>query len=725
VNSKAWFFNGGGTAKELARQHERHRRRAHVLRRLHPGRAEHHAADESYNQQNAALGLDPSSSTAPTTTQIRTQLALHHGSGVPTDVYLPNTGPTGTPPNTLTGGIYVQGEPEPVPHEGGCLRQPGLRAQAEQQHGHHPGEHLRGYDHLLQRGQGTTTTYQGTMQGKGIMFANGAINDLRGPDRVSGTPPPALAQTTQLLVTTTGDIVVQRDVTCQNFDTASNVLGLYSSGGQRAHRDERPERHEPGRLRHGHGRLRRVRGGQLRLGQPARDVPPARRRGHDVLRRLSSPSTTTAICRPATHATSTTTGAGGCRPLPALAQDGPRHPDRAHALMEGAVDEELGGLDLFTVVLLVLLGLCAGLLGLEGMKRMQRPAPQPAVPASAPAPAPAPQPKPSAPAEQPAPSSFRATANPGIGGTGHTALLCGAPGHSGDVLTSFPRGDILLHSTRGPASDLPARALDGLSWPERLERLRELLRGLGSVIVAYSGGRGLEPAAARGARDARRARAGRDRPLRLLRGPRTGAGLCAGGLLRAQIEIVTTGELANPVFRSNPADRCYHCKSELYRQLEVVAQRRGAVVVDGTIVDDLADWRPGRRAAGSTACARRLPSPAWQGRRARGGGPSWPGQRGQAGSPCLASRIPYGTEITPQNLAAVEQAEGLLRSLGFGESRVRHHGDTARIEVPVSDLARFGDPDRRRQAVEGLSRWGIATSLWISRASARAASTRP
>jgi uncharacterized protein len=72
----------------------------------------------------------------------------------------------------------------------------------------------------------------------------------------------------------------------------------------------------------------------------------------------------------------------------------------------------------------------------------------------------------------------------------------------------------------------------------------------------------------------------------------------------------------------------------------------------------------------------------------------------------LASRIPYGTEITREVLAAVEQAEGLLRALGFGELRVRHHGDTARIEVPLADLARFGEPDLRERVVEGFKSLG-------------------
>jgi uncharacterized protein len=84
-------------------------------------------------------------------------------------------------------------------------------------------------------------------------------------------------------------------------------------------------------------------------------------------------------------------------------------------------------------------------------------------------------------------------------------------------------------------------------------------------------------------------------------------------------------------------------------------------------------------------------------------------------SPCLASRIPYGTTITRENLNQVERAEGLLRELGFPELRVRHHGETARIEVPLADLARLAAPGVRETAVEGLSRWDSVGSRSTSR----------
>jgi len=254
--------------------------------------------------------------------------------------------------------------------------------------------------------------------------------------------------------------------------------------------------------------------------------------------------------------------------------------------------------------------------------------------------------------------------------------------------------------------DDPPPAADA-SWQERLARLRSLLSSLRAVVVAYSGGVD-SSVLLRVAHEVLGERAlgviGRSdsyarRELALALEQAEGFG--------ARVETVITGELADPAFRSNPTTRCYHCKSELYRRLAEVAAREHAVVVDGTIADDLADWRPGRRAAEERGVRSPLAELGFRKGDVRAtaahyGLPS----RDKPASPCLASRIPYGVEITPEILSAVERGEELLRSLGFVQLRLRHHGDVARIEVPLDQVPRMLEPEIRTRVVAGLRTLG-------------------
>src|SRR5436190_12209382 len=250
---------------------------------------------------------------------------------------------------------------------------------------------------------------------------------------------------------------------------------------------------------------------------------------------------------------------------------------------------------------------------------------------------------------------------------------------------------------------------DPSPWPEKLARLGEHLASLGSVVVAYSGGVD-SSVLLRAAHEALGERAlgviGRsdsyaasELELALDQAARFGA----------RVQVVTTGELADPNFASNPTTRCYHCKSELYRKLQEVAAREGArAVMDGTIRDDLGDWRPGRRAAEEARVQSPLAHLGFtkadvRAAAAHYGLPS----HDKPASPCLASRIPYGSEITRDKLQAIELAEAALRALGFRELRVRHLGDTARIEVPAADITRLADPAVRAAAVRALKSAGF------------------
>ncbi|MEO5616401.1 MAG: ATP-dependent sacrificial sulfur transferase LarE [Candidatus Eisenbacteria bacterium] len=251
-------------------------------------------------------------------------------------------------------------------------------------------------------------------------------------------------------------------------------------------------------------------------------------------------------------------------------------------------------------------------------------------------------------------------------------------------------------------------ATDGLSWQERLARLETHLATFGSVVVAYSGGvdsslvlrvaHHVLGERARGVIGRSDSYASRELELALAQAAAFGAG----------VEVVSTGELADPNFRSNPTDRCYHCKTELYRELTLVAERIGAAaILDGTILDDIADWRPGRRAAEEQHVRSPLAELGFTKDDVRAAAAHFGlASFDKPASPCLASRIPYGTEITRENLSQVERGEELLRSLGFGINRVRHFGESCRLEVPLADLPRLMEPAVRERATEGLKAIG-------------------
>jgi len=153
-------------------------------------------------------------------------------------------------------------------------------------------------------------------------------------------------------------------------------------------------------------------------------------------------------------------------------------------------------------------------------------------------------------------------------------------------------------------------------------------------------------------------------------------------------EILATDEFEDPNYTSNPANRCYYCKAELYSKLAALASSRGfAVICDGTNADDIGDYRPGRQAARELGvrsplleCGLRKAEIRELARRA--GLPVWD----EPASACLSSRIPYGQVVTIEKLSMVDKAESALKALGFRQVRVRHHGEVARIEVAESEL---------------------------------------
>jgi pyridinium-3,5-biscarboxylic acid mononucleotide sulfurtransferase len=160
-------------------------------------------------------------------------------------------------------------------------------------------------------------------------------------------------------------------------------------------------------------------------------------------------------------------------------------------------------------------------------------------------------------------------------------------------------------------------------------------------------------------------------------------------------EFIETHEMENPRYRVNAADRCYFCKDELFTVLDVMAQERGfAVIAYGVNADDTLDFRPGHRAASehrvlAPLLDAGLHKPEIRLLSQRAGLPTWD----RPASACLASRLPYGTEVTPERLALVERGEAALRELGFRQFRVRLHDKLARVEIAPEEMPRAMSPE--------------------------------
>ncbi len=181
------------------------------------------------------------------------------------------------------------------------------------------------------------------------------------------------------------------------------------------------------------------------------------------------------------------------------------------------------------------------------------------------------------------------------------------------------------------------------------------------------------------------------------------------GTINAVHRVIRTDEMSNPDFTSNPRNRCFHCKNELFLKLAAIARAEGyRSIIDGSNYDDLADWRPGRQAAAIHGVRSPLLEAGLSKDEIRVlsremGLPTW----SKPASPCLASRFPYGVKITNDRLKRVEQAELFLKKLGFGDLRVRSDGDMAKIEVDVEELPGFFNKEMRESVVRKLKALGF------------------
>jgi len=182
------------------------------------------------------------------------------------------------------------------------------------------------------------------------------------------------------------------------------------------------------------------------------------------------------------------------------------------------------------------------------------------------------------------------------------------------------------------------------------------------------------------------------------------------GALGVDHEVVSTRELDRADYRANRGDRCFHCRTELFGLLADLADRRGLRrVVYGAIADDLGDDRPGMRAAEQFGVIAPLLEAGLDKAEVR----ALAAEAGlevsdKPAAACLSSRIPLGTEVTPERLAQVERAETALRDLGFGQFRVRHHGAVARLELDTNDDRVLLDRELRGKVVRAVRAAGFS-----------------
>lgn len=177
--------------------------------------------------------------------------------------------------------------------------------------------------------------------------------------------------------------------------------------------------------------------------------------------------------------------------------------------------------------------------------------------------------------------------------------------------------------------------------------------------------------------------------------------------------FVDTHEMSNPDYRANAPDRCYHCKTELFRVMGALRERLGfEAVAYGVNTDDTGDFRPGHRAAAESGVLSPFLDAQLSKRDIRelsraAGLPT----ADLPASACLSSRLPYGTEVTPERLRQVERGEAALHELGFRQVRLRHHGDVARIEIDPAEMPRALDAEMARRISAAIKPLGFR---WVS-----------
>ena len=236
---------------------------------------------------------------------------------------------------------------------------------------------------------------------------------------------------------------------------------------------------------------------------------------------------------------------------------------------------------------------------------------------------------------------------------------------------------------------------------DRLAALRARLSELGSVLVCYSGGVDSAFVLAVAHAELGKAAVGMTAVSPSLAPSEKEEAIDLARAIGAEHRLVESSEIDDPSYVQNAPDRCFYCKSELYR---IAAQKREewglSAIVNGTNTDDLGDYRPGLEAAKNAGVRSPLVELGFTKADVRAGAqamglPVWD----KPAAACLSSRIPYGTSVTRERLAQIGGFEAALRRLGFRQVRVRYHDELARIELDPSELSRAAEPDVRARVV--------------------------
>lgn len=272
------------------------------------------------------------------------------------------------------------------------------------------------------------------------------------------------------------------------------------------------------------------------------------------------------------------------------------------------------------------------------------------------------------------------------------------------VVSNLLNENAKFHKNVPNVSNAPATDVDLTASLRKQEQMLTALRPLGSVLVAFSGGADsayLAWAAHKVLGEQALAITAlspsfSEHDRRESQNFATAAGI--------RHECIATDEFSNPLYVANDADRCYHCKHELFERLEKLAAARGfSAIAYGINADDTHEFRPGHRAAAEHKVLAPLLDAGLRKSEIRAlsrhaGLMTWD----RPAAACLSSRVAYGTEVTPQLLARIERGETFLREMGFRQFRLRAHGELARIEIA---------PDELPQAFNGETIQKISTSL--------------